>query len=244
MSSLPEHRSQNRSLYIVQVAEHLKNHLRYLDEIGFKGFDCSKKSLNIITSWGQPVKKQIAGLKKIEADMQNCSLCRLSANGKKILFGVGNPDADLMLVGGMPSCLDDNRPDELFAGKAGELLEKIINAINLTKDNVYFCNIIKCRTPGGRLPKPDEINTCAHFMEQQINSVKPVFICALGETAVEFFLKTGKPVSTLRGRVYNYKGIKLLPTYHPADLLRDPGKKRDVWEDMKMLMRKMKRGSN
>ncbi|MBL0717273.1 MAG: uracil-DNA glycosylase [Desulfosarcina sp.] len=228
--------------------------MRYLHEIGFKGFDCSKKSLNIITSWGQPVKrqpvkKQVTGLKKIEADMQNCSLCRLSASGGKFLFGTGNPDADLMLIGGMPSgpdntSLDNNKPDDLFAGKAGELLEKIINAINLTKDDVYFCNIIKCSTPGERVPKQDEINTCAPFMEQQINAVKPLFICALGETAIEFFLKTGKPVSALRGRVYNYKGIKLLPTYHPADLLRDQSKKRDVWEDMKMLMRKMKRGSN
>lgn len=241
MSSLPKYKSQTKSLYIVQVAEYLKNHLRYLDEIGFKGFDCSKKSLNIITSWGQPVKKQITGLKKIEADMKNCSLCRLSASGEKILFGTGNPDADLMLIGGMPSGFDDNSFNDLFAGKAGELLEKIINAIKLTKDDVYFCNIIKCCTPGGRVPKPDEINTCAQFIEQQINAVKPVFICALGETAVEFFLKTGKPVSALRGRIYNYKGIKLLPTYHPADLLRDPGMKRDVWEDMKMLIRELKK---
>ncbi len=236
-----EYRSQTKSLYIAQIAEYLKNHLQYLHKIGFKGFDCSEKSLNIITTWGQPVKKQAPDLKKIQTDMENCSLCRLSASRKNIVFGVGNPDADLMFVGGSQSGMDEDSTSEPFAGKVGELLEKIINAIRMSKDEAYFCNVIKCRTMGDRDPMPDEISACARFLEQQIDAVKPVFICALGEIAAGVLLKTDKSVSALRGRFYNYKGIKILPTYHPAYLLRDDSKKRDVWEDMKMLMRDMKR---
>ncbi|MCD6273319.1 MAG: uracil-DNA glycosylase [Deltaproteobacteria bacterium] len=236
-----EYRSQTKSLYIAQVAEYLKNHLQYLHEIGFKGFDCSEKSLNIITTWGQPVKKQAPDLKKIQTDMENCSLCRLSASRKNIVFGTGNPDADLMFVGGRPSGMEVESTSEPFAGEVGELLEKIINAIKMSKDEAYFCNVIKCRTPGDRDPMPDEISACARFVEQQIDAVKPVFICTLGEIAARAFLKTDKSVSALRGRFYNYKGIKLLPTYHPAYLLRYDSRKRDVWEDMKMLMREMKR---
>ncbi|WDN88499.1 uracil-DNA glycosylase [Desulfosarcina sp. BuS5] len=236
-----EYKSQTKSLYIVQVAEYLKNHLQYLHEIGFKGFDCSEKSLNIITTWGQPVKKQAPDLKKIQTDMENCFLCRLSASRKNIIFGTGNPDADLMFVGGRPSGMDAESTSEPFAGEVGELLEKIINAIKMSKDEAYFCNVIKCRTPVDQDPMPDEISACARFLEQQIDAVKPVFICALGEIAAGVLLKTDKSVSALRGRFYNYKGIKILPTYHPAYLLRYESRKRDVWEDMKMLMREMKR---
>ena len=239
-----KYRSQTKSLYIAQVAEYLKNHLQYLHEIGFKGFDCSKKSLNIITTWGQPVKKQVADLTTIQTDMENCSLCRLSSSRKNIIFGAGNPDADLMFVGGRPSGMDEDSTSEPFAGEAGELLEKIINSIKLSEDEAYFCNVVKCRTPGGRDPMPDEINACSRFLELQIDAVKPVFICTLGETAAGVLIKTDKSVSALRGRFYNYKGIRLLPTYHPAYLLRYPDRKRDVWEDMKMLMREMKRSLN
>lgn len=238
-----------KPLCLYQVAEYLKNHLEYLHAIGFKGFDCSERSLNIIRSWGQPVKKQPAGPEKkdlaiIEADIKNCSFCRLPASRKNIVFGAGKPDADLMLIGGIPSGPDGESSSDPFAGEAGALLEKIINAIKLSKDDVYFCNIIKCRTPAGRDPMQDEIDACTRFIKEQIKAVQPDFICTLGEIAARFFLKTHKSVSAVRGRFYNYKGIKLLPTYHPADLLCCPDKKRDVWEDMKMLMREMKRSLN
>ncbi len=175
----------------------------------------------------------------IQTEVENCFRCRLSAGGTKKVFGCGSPDANVMFVGGILSDLNEPGLDKPFTGEAGALLDKIIAAIKLSKDEVYFCNIIKCRMPVGRDPAPDETDACIRFLSQQIEAVNPAFICTLGNTAVGALLKTDKPVSAMRGRFYNYKGIKLLPTYHPDYLLRHPGRKRDVWEDMKMLMKEM-----
>jgi DNA polymerase len=117
------------------------------------------------------------------------------------------------------------------------LLTKIIEAIHLSREQVYICNIVKCRPPRNRNPQPDEIKTCFQFLDRQIEAIRPDFICALGSVAAQTLLNTDVPISRLRGRFHDYKGIKLLPTYHPAYLLRNPEKKRDVWEDMKMLMK-------
>ncbi len=175
----------------------------------------------------------------IQTEVENCFRCRLSAAGTKKVFGCGSPDAAVMFVGGILSDLNEPGLDKPFTGEAGALLDKIIAAIKLSKDEVYFCNIIKCRMPVGRDPAPDETDACIRFLSQQIEAVNPAFICTLGNTAVGALLKTDKPVSAMRGRFYNYKGIKLLPTYHPDYLLRRPDRKRDVWEDMKMLMKEM-----
>jgi DNA polymerase len=122
-------------------------------------------------------------------------------------------------------------------GAAGQLLTRIIAAINLSRRQVYICNIIKCRPPGNRNPETDEIEACLPFLERQIAAIQPDFICALGKFAAQTLLNSDVPISRLRGRFYDYNGIKLLPTYHPAYLLRNPDKKREVWEDMKMLMK-------
>ena len=132
---------------------------------------------------------------------------------------------------------DEDQQGEPFVGPAGQLLTKIIEAINLTRSQVYICNIVKCRPPRNRNPQPDEISTCFPFLDRQIAAMQPDFICALGSIAAQTLLNTAEPISRLRGRFHDYKGIKLLPTYHPAYLLRNPEKKRDVWDDMKMLMK-------
>ena len=124
-------------------------------------------------------------------------------------------------------------------GEAGKLLTKIIQAMNLSRDEVYICNIVKCRPPGNRNPEIEEIKACSPFLERQIEAIQPRFICALGTFAAQTLLESTVPISRLRGHFYTYKGTPVLPTYHPAYLLRNPEKKRDVWEDMKLLMKKM-----
>jgi DNA polymerase len=143
-----------------------------------------------------------------------------------------------MFVGEAPG-FDEDQQGVPFVGKAGQLLTKIIQAINLTRDQVYICNVIKCRPPGNRDPEADEILACVPFLNRQIASIQPEFICALGTFAAQTLLKTTLPISKLRGRFHDYNGIRLLPTFHPSYLLRSPDKKREVWEDMKLLMNEM-----
>jgi len=132
---------------------------------------------------------------------------------------------------------DEDQKGEPFIGAAGKLLTKIIEAIKYTRDQVYICNIIKCRPPGNRNPLPDEIDACLPFLKRQLAAIKPDVICALGAFAAQALLDTTLPISKLKGRFHDYNGIRVLPTYHPAYLLRNPGKKRDVWEDMQKLMK-------
>jgi DNA polymerase len=132
---------------------------------------------------------------------------------------------------------DEDQKGEPFVGAAGQLLTKIVAAINLSREQVYICNIIKCRPPGNRNPESDEIESCLPFLERQIAAIQPDFICALGKFAAQTLLKSDVPISRLRGRFYDHNGIKVLPTYHPAYLLRNPEKKREVWQDMQMLMK-------
>ena len=151
----------------------------------------------------------------------------------QVVFGVGNPNADLMFVGEAPGA-DEDRQGEPFVGRAGQLLTKIIEAIGLQRSDVYIANVIKCRPPGNRNPEPDEVATCEPFLMRQIDLVKPKVIVALGTFAAHALLKTDAPISRLRGHVHDFRGgAKLIPTFHPAFLLRSPERKRDVWEDMK-----------
>jgi len=177
-------------------------------------------------------------LECIVADMGDCRRCKLSTSRTHIVFGAGSPSAVLMFVGEAPG-FDEDQQGIPFVGKAGQLLTRIIQAINLTRDQVYICNVIKCRPPGNRNPVPDEILACSPFLNRQIASIQPQFICALGTFAAQTLLKTTQPISKLRGQFYDYNGIRLLPTFHPSYLLRNPDKKREVWEDMKLLMNEM-----
>jgi DNA polymerase len=173
-------------------------------------------------------------LAAIRADVgPDCSRCKLHAQGRKqVVFGVGSPDADLMFVGEAPGA-DEDIQGVPFVGRAGQLLTKMIEAINLTRDQVYIANVIKCRPPGNRNPEPDEIEQCEPFLFQQIAAVKPKVIVALGAFAAKTLLRTEDPISRLRGRIYDFHGAKLVPTFHPSFLLRSPDRKRDAWEDLK-----------
>jgi uracil-DNA glycosylase family 4 len=221
---------------LVATIEEINHTLRCLAETGCRGFDCSEQSLNTVNNWSKKTGGCVEALRDIRRDLGDCERCRLSRGRKNIVFGTGNPMARLVFVGEGPGYEEDQR-GEPFVGAAGQLLTKIILAIGHTRKDVYICNIIKCRPPGNRNPLPDEIRTCVPFLRRQLAAIKPDFICALGSIAAQTLLKTQTPISKLRGSFHQYMKIPVLPTYHPAFLLRNPDKKREVWEDMKQLMK-------
>jgi DNA polymerase len=172
-------------------------------------------------------------LAAIRADLGPCTRCKLHGLGRQqIVFGVGNPQADLMFVGEAPGA-DEDVQGEPFVGRAGQLLTRIIEAIDLRREDVYIANVIKCRPPENRNPEPDEVEQCEPFLFRQIDTIKPKVIVALGKFAAQSLLKTEEPISRIRGREFTYRDAILIPTYHPAYLLRTPSAKREVWEDMK-----------
>jgi DNA polymerase len=166
-------------------------------------------------------------------DCQRCSLGRVRTN---IVFGEGNPKAEIAFVGEAPGGDEDiqGRP---FVGRAGQLLTKIIAAMGLKRADVYICNILKCRPPGNRNPRPEEIDACEPFLIKQLEAINPRVICALGTFAAHTLLKTDVPITILRGKFHSYHGIQLMPTYHPAYLLRNQGAKKQVWEDVQKIMK-------
>jgi DNA polymerase len=177
----------------------------------------------------------VDALAAVRADIGDCTRCKLHSLGRtQIVFGVGNPEADLMFVGEAPG-RDEDLQGFPFVGRAGQLLTKIIEAIGLKREDVYIANVIKCRPPENRNPEPDEVETCEPFLFRQIDIIKPKVIVALGKFGAQTLLRTLDPISRLRGRVYDYRGAKLIPTFHPAYLLRNPSSKREVWEDMKLV---------
>jgi uracil-DNA glycosylase family 4 len=226
----------------------LAEHLRFYEELGVTGISRDSKWRTRATSDVQSATEvarntshvanstsQVAPgtLHVIREDIGDCTRCKLHAQGRtQIVFGVGNPNADLMFVGEAPGA-DEDIQGIPFVGRAGQLLTKIIEAIGLTRDQVYIANVIKCRPPGNRNPDPDEVETCEPFLFRQIDAIQPRVIVALGTFAAKALLKTQDPISRLRGRVYDFRGAKLIPTFHPAFLLRSPDRKRDVWDDMK-----------
>lgn len=172
-------------------------------------------------------------LAAIREDLGECSRCKLHLQGRtQIVFGVGNPSAEVMFVGEAPGA-DEDIQGEPFVGRAGQLLTKMIEAMGFRRDEVYIANVLKCRPPGNRNPEPDEIAQCEPFLFRQIASIQPKVIIALGAFAARTLLKTQDPISRLRGRVYDYRGAQLIPTFHPSFLLRSPGYKREAWDDLK-----------
>jgi len=180
-------------------------------------------------------------LAAVRADIGDCTRCKLHTMGRKqVVFGVGNPEADLMFVGEAPGA-DEDIQGIPFVGRAGQLLTDIIEkGLQIPRKDVYIANVIKCRPPGNRNPEPDEVATCEPFLFQQIDIIKPKVIVALGKFGAQTLLRTMDPISRLRGRVYDFRGAKLVPTFHPAFLLRNPASKREVWEDMKLVRELLK----
>ncbi|MFQ5646020.1 MAG: uracil-DNA glycosylase family protein [bacterium] len=180
--------------------------------------------------------------KSLEAlcrEMEGCGLCPLGESRTNLVFGSGNPEARLVFVGEAPG-YDEDKQGRPFVGKAGQLLTKIIQAMGLKRSEVYICNILKCRPPGNRNPAPEEIRHCEPFLLRQLEIIRPEVICALGGFAAKTLLKTDTPISRLRGIFHDYHGIRLMPTFHPAYLLRNPGEKGKVWGDIKMIMKELK----
>jgi uracil-DNA glycosylase len=223
--------------------DQVREHLRFAAELGVAGVSrdpnwrarpqggSGQDVIPLATlSTGQP-----QTLAAIRADIGDCTRCKLHTLGRRqIVFGVGNPQADLMFVGEAPGA-DEDVQGEPFVGRAGQLLTKIIEAIGLKREDVYIANVIKCRPPQNRNPEQDEVDTCEPFLFQQIDVIKPKVVVALGTFAARALLRTLDPISRLRGRVFEYRGAKLIPTFHPAYLLRNPSSKREVWEDMKLV---------
>jgi DNA polymerase len=227
---------ESTSPNILSVLDELLHTFREYRRSGVIGYDCSRTAMERMTAWHQPLVRTPETLETIREDLGDCQRCGLGRLRRHIVFGAGDPNARLVFVGEGPGRDEDLR-GEPFVGAAGELLTRIIQAIQLTREQVYIGNIVKCRPPGNRNPLPDEIAACQPFLERQLGAIKPDFIVALGKVAAQTLLGTDQAISRLRGRFHDYHGMRLLPTYHPAYLLRNPEKKRDVWEDMKMLMR-------
>jgi uracil-DNA glycosylase family 4 len=183
-----------------------------------------------------PSEDPAAALVAIRHDLGDCIRCKLHAQGRKqIVYGVGNPSADLMFVGEAPGA-DEDIQGEPFVGRAGQLLTKIIEAMGFMRKDVYIANVLKCRPPGNRNPEPDEVASCRPFLFRQIDVVSPKVMVALGTFAAQALLDTKDPISRLRGRAWPCRGRLLVPTFHPAFLLRSPERKRDTWDDMKLVL--------
>lgn len=181
-----------------------------------------------------PLNQQPSGesLESIRTDLGDCRRCKLCSGRTHIVFGSGTSQTRLVFVGEGPGA-DEDAQGLPFVGAAGQLLTKIIEAIQLTRDQVYICNVVKCRPPSNRTPEEDEVAACSPFLFRQIESIRPQVICCLGAVATQTVLGTKMTVGKLRGRFHDYRGIQVMPTWHPAYLLRNPAAKRDVWDDVK-----------
>jgi DNA polymerase len=231
--------------------EALRDHLAFAAELGVagvsrdpvwraRGNDTPAPSPAVHAAPASLYTSAADALVAVRTDIGDCVRCKLHGLGRRqIVFGVGNPAADLMFVGEAPGA-DEDVQGIPFVGRAGQLLTKIIEAIDLKRDDVYIANVIKCRPPGNRNPEQDEVETCEPFLFRQVDIIQPKVIVALGTFAARTLLRTLDPISRLRGRVYDYRGAKLIPTFHPAYLLRNPASKREVWEDMKVVRNLLK----
>jgi len=237
--------------------DQLAEHLRFAQELGVAGVssdpawmhraDNSVRSqvdegevrLKPEATHGQIIPlMQVDALQAVRTDIGDCTRCKLHALGRtQVVFGVGNPNADLMFVGEAPGA-DEDVQGIPFVGRAGQLLTDIIEkGLKIPRKDVYIANVIKCRPPQNRNPEPDEVATCEPFLFRQVDIIQPKVIVALGKFGAQTLLRTLDPISRLRGRVFEYRGAKLVPTFHPAYLLRNPSSKREVWEDMKLVTR-------
>src|SRR5262245_32162578 len=183
-----------------------------------------------------PALAKVDSLDALRAEIGDCTRCRLSGQRTHLVFGVGNPHARLVFVGEAPG-RDEDRQGEPFVGRAGQLLTEIITkGMRLRREDVYICNVIKCRPPDNRNPEPDEVATCEPFLLRQLALIRPEVVVALGQFAAQTLLRSKDPITRLRGRWYDFHGVRLMPTFHPAYLLRNPADKKLVWEDIQKVM--------
>jgi len=205
-------------------------------ESGTIGIKKQTEPGNLFSSTEQPVMEaQFGSLEEHRQAICDCQLCPLGATRTNFVYGVGNPNADLMFIGEAPG-RDEDLKGEPFVGRAGQLLDKILTAMNLSRQEIYIANILKCRPPNNRDPQPDEMEKCFPYLREQVHLIKPKMICALGRIAAQALLQTSTPLGKLRGQWHEYEGIPTIVTYHPAALLRFPSYKKETWKDMQTLM--------
>ena len=226
---------------LAQLVSDIRDSLVYLKECGCSGFDCGEDAIETLARLGQtPIAepKTPETLGAIRNDLGDCNRCPLCKTRTHIVFGEGDAHARLVFVGEGPGFEEDQcgRP---FVGAAGQLLTKIIAAMNLSRETVYIANIVKCRPPENRNPQPGEIENCLPFLKRQLALIRPEVICALGKVAAHTLLETETPISRLRGTFHDFMGIPVMPTFHPAFLLRNPERKRDVWNDVQKIMARL-----
>lgn len=235
-----------------EASRALANYLRFCREIGIRELPASSgteesppvsvaESEKAVPEWfgGSAEAQVVQSLSEIREELGDCERCKLCGTRNSIVFGEGNPDARLVFVGEGPG-RDEDAQGRPFVGRAGQLLTRIIKAMNLEREDVYICNVVKCRPPQNRNPEPDEVESCEPFLVKQIRSINPEVIVALGSVATGLLLKLKNfKMGQLRGTFHEYEGAKLMVTYHPAALLRNQAFKKPVWEDMKLVMKEL-----
>lgn len=221
----------------LSIIEEARNYVRYISEVGDGGIDISKENIQVIENWGHaeiPL-KEMDSLEKIQEEIIGCRRCLISQDASSLVFGKGPSNAKVMFVGNWPDAATE-KAGIPFSGDAGELLSKIIKAMRLDIREVYLCNILKCRPKNDKPPLMAEVNECLSILKRQLNVIKPVVICTLGTFSSQIILNTKEPLLSLRGKFHDFGGIKVMPTFHPSTLLKDPGNKRDTWEDVQKIM--------
>ncbi len=227
---------------IQKIVKDVKNLLEYQNLMGVKEIPMAQGARRKARGESSKLKGQGSKeeqLKELREEMGDCTRCKLGKSRTHLVFGVGSPEARLMFIGEAPG-RDEDLKGEPFVGRAGQLLTKIIEAMGYKRSDVYITNILKSRPPENRNPEPDEIEVCFPFLERQIEIIKPTIIICLGKFAAQTMLNTDAPISSLRGQMGEYKGIPVMPTYHPAYLLRNPDAKKQVWEDVQKVMKLLK----
>lgn len=214
------------------MTEDLLRELELLRDFGFTHLDVGERRA--------ASSEQETLLTELERIVTVCEKCRLSKSRSQVVYGVGNPNADLMFIGEAPG-RDEDIQGEPFVGRAGQLLTDIIKAMKLTRDDVYIANVIKCRPPENRNPEQDELDTCRPYIRRQVEIIQPKVIVTLGRFAVQSLTERAYAISAVRGEWLEYNGIKVMPTYHPAYLLRNPAAKKEVWADMKKVLAALQR---
>jgi DNA polymerase len=233
-----------------QIAARVRTNLALRVRSGLEGVPAGATRRRSLASVAAPAQSEeralsssqpgIASLQVVRDELGDCRRCKLHKGRKNLVYGVGNPDAHLVFVGEGPGA-DEDEQGEPFVGKAGQLLTKMIEAMGYSREDVYICNVVKCRPPGNRNPEPDEIAACEPFLKKQLAAIRPRVIVALGKFAAQCLLRDDTPISRLRGGFRSYEGIQLMPTFHPAYLLRDPSKKKEAWEDLKSVIAALRR---
>jgi DNA polymerase len=221
-----------------EVAAEAMRHLWWLRDAGVREVSTAPPAAAAAERPSIPAGASVTGdaLRAVRAGLGDCTRCKLHGGRTHIVFGVGDPAAQLMFVGEGPGA-DEDQQGEPFVGRAGQLLTKMIEAMGFARSEVYIANVVKCRPPGNRDPEPDEIEACEPFLKSQIAAIRPRVIVALGRFAVQTLLHDTTPISRLRGRWREYEGVKLMPTFHPAYLLRSPAEKKPAWEDLQLVMK-------